>query len=122
MMDNKQKQNITMEEAIPVGSVICVIRDVLRQWYLVAAVALIAAMAAFIYSDFRYTPQYTSSATLVVTSGSTFSTTYQNLTATSETAEVFSEILNSSLLRRKVEEETGITNFDGTVAATVMDG
>ena len=122
MMDNKQKQNITMEEAIPVGSVICVIRDVLRQWYLVAAVALIAAMAAFIYSDFRYTPQYTSSATLVVTSGSTFSTTYQNLTATSETAEVFSEILNSSLLRRKVEEETGITNFDGTVAATVMEG
>ena len=122
MMDTMQEEKITLEEAIPVGTILCVVRDVLRRWYLIITVALVAAMAAFIYADLSYTPQYTATATLVVSGGTTFTTTYQNLTAANETATVFTEILNSSLLRQKVTEETGITDFDGTITAGVMGG
>lgn len=118
-MDNMNEQKIALEETIPVGAVICVVRDVLRRWYLIVTVALIAAMAAFVYADASYVPQYTTTTTFVVTSG-TFSTTYQNLSATSEAASVFTEILNSSLLRQKVTEETGIADFDGTITASVV--
>lgn len=122
MMANMQEEQIALEEAIPVGTILSVARDVLRRWYLIVTVALIAAMAAYIYADMSYTPRYTASATLVVTGGSTFSTTYQNLSATTEAANVFTEILNSSLLRQKVAEETGIVDFNGTVTANVVVG
>lgn len=119
-MDQMQEEKIVLEELIPVETILCVVRDVLRRWYLIVTVALIAAMAAFIYADVSYTPRYTTTSTFVVTSGSTFTTTYQNLAAATETAGVFTEILNSSLLRTKVTEETGITDFDGSITASVI--
>lgn len=122
MMANMQEEQIALEEVIPVGTILSVARDVVKRWYLIVTVALIAAMAAYIYADMSYTPRYTASATLVVTGGSTFTTTYQNLSATTEAAGVFTEILNSSLLRQKVAEETGIVNFNGTVTANVVGG
>lgn len=117
-MEKMQEEKINLEEAIPVGAIISVALDVLKRWYLIAAVALIAAMAAFVYADISYVPQYYTTTTFVVTSGGNFTTTYQNLSATTETAVVFTEVLNSSLLRKKVTEQTGITDFDGFITAT----
>ena len=119
-MEQMQEEKINLEEVIPVGTIISVARDVLRRWYIIAAAALIMAMAAYIYADVSYVPQYSTTTTFVVTSGSTFATTYQNLTATTETAGLFTEIINSSLLRKKVTEQTGITGFDGTISAVAV--
>lgn len=119
-MENMQEEKITLEQAIPVETIFCIARDALMRWYLIVTVALIAAMAAYVYADVAYTPQYTTNTTFVVTSGSTFTTAYQNLSATKGNAEVFSQLLNSSLLRQKIAEETGISNFGGTISASVV--
>ena len=102
------------------GIVIAVIRDVLRRWYLIAAVMLMAAMAAYVYTDVTYEPQYTATTTFVASMGGTGTTTYQNLAAASNVASVFTEVLNSSLLRSEVMTQTGISGFDGTITASAI--
>ena len=118
-MNETQQENTLLDALLSPGAAVCIVRRVLRRWYLIVTMALIAAMAAFIFADLRYTPQYTTSTTFVVT-GSSFSTTYQNLNAANDAANVFTEILNSSLLRQKITEETGITGFDGSISASVV--
>lgn len=104
------------------GLMVAVIRDVVRRWYLILAATLVAAMAAFVYADYSYEPRYSTTATLVVTTANTSSSTYTNLTAASNTAGVLTEVLNSSLLRVKVMEAAGLTSFDGRISAAVIEG
>lgn len=116
-----ERNNSTgMEEQFSIARVIVAAQDVLHQWYLIVAVALIAGMCAFVIKDMAYVPQYSTSTTFVISAGGTSSSTYQNLNATMDLASVFTEILNSSLLRQKVIEQVGIDSFDGTISASVV--
>ena len=105
---------------ISLGLIITVMQDVLKRWYLIAAATLIAAMAVFVVTDFNYKPEYRATTTFVATSSSTSTTTYSNLTAASTAASLFSEMLNSSVLKQKVLEQIGVSYFDGTVSAEVV--
>lgn len=116
----KEEQTSAAEEQISLAMIITIIHDVLRRWYLILAVMLIAAMAAYVYTDYTYTPQYSTTTTFVATAGGTSTTTYQNLSAANNLASVFSEVLDSSILRKKVMEEVGISSFDGTITASVV--
>lgn len=106
---------------ISLDLIITVIQDVLKRWYLIVAAALIAAMATFIIMDLSYQPEYSTTATLVTTAAGASNNTYQNLSAASSLADVLTEALNSSLLRKEVLEQTGISNFDGTITASVIE-
>lgn len=99
---------------------IVLVRDVLKRWLLIVVVAVCVGVGAYIYADYSYTPMYKSSATLVVTNRSTATTVYDNLSSTSELAGVFGEVLNSSILRKKVLEEVGITSFGGSISASTI--
>lgn len=116
----KEEQTSAAEEQISLAMIITIIQDVLRRWYLILTVMVIAGMAAYVYTDYTYTPQYSTTTTFVATAGGTSTTTYQNLSAASNLASVFSEVLNSSLLRKKVMEEVGISSFDGTITASAV--
>lgn len=110
----------TAVDQLSVGMIVTVVQDVLKRWYLILAAAAIAAMAAFVITDYTYKPVYTATTTFVVTSDSTIGTTYNNLNTANATASVFTEVLNSSLLRQKVLEESGLSSFSGTVTADVI--
>ncbi len=110
----------TAAQPLSVGMIVTVVQDVLKRWYLILIAAAIAAMAAFVITDYTYKPVYTATTTFVVTSNSTTGTTYTNLSTANITASVFTEVLNSSLLRQKVLEESGLASFDGTVTANVI--
>ncbi len=107
-------------EQLSTGMIITVVQDVLKRWYLILAAAVIAATAAFVITDYTYKPMYTVTTTFVASSDSTTSTTYVNLNTATTTASVFTEVLNSSLLRQKVLEESGLGSFQGTVTAGVI--
>ncbi len=111
----------TESEQLSAGMIITVLQDVAKRWHLMAMAAIITAMLAFMVVDFNYKPIYRTSATFVVSSSSTTSTTYTNLNTASNTAAVFSEVLNSSILRRKVLQEMGIGYFDGSISASVAE-
>ena len=108
------------EQLLSPGLIITVLRSVLKNWLLVVAAVLIAVMAAFVYTDVSYTPEYRATTTFVATSGGTSTTTYSHLNAASNAASVFSEVINSSLLQQKVREVTGISGFDGKITASAI--
>lgn len=110
------------EETNSIAMIISIIQDVLRRWYLIVTVTLIVSMAAYVYTDLTYTPQYSTTTAFVATAGGTSTTTYQNLSAATSLAMVFSEVLDSSLLRGEVMEQAGISNFDGTISASAISG
>lgn len=94
--------------------------DVIRRWYLVVIVAVLVSMGAYMVSDITYRPAYTTNTTFVVSVRDSSSTVYQNLSATTSLATVFTEVLNSSILRSTILQELNMTGFDGTITATPM--
>lgn len=100
---------------------IVLILDLLKRWILVVTVAITLGFGAYILSDLLYQPQYRTSATLVVTSRSSSSTVYSNLSSTNSLAKVFSEVLNSSVLKQTVLETAGLSDFDGTITASGVE-
>lgn len=99
---------------------ITVVRDVLKRWYVIVAAVLLAAMAAYTATQLLYKPVYTTNTSFVVSVRDSSSTVYQNLSATSNLASVFSEVLNSSILRTKILEQLGMPSFDGTISAEAI--
>ena len=106
-------------QQLSLGVVLTIINDVVKRWYLIVVAALMAGMLAFMLVDFSYKPMYKTTATFVVSSGSATSTTYTNISSANNAATVFTEVLNSSILRKKVLEEMGISHFDGNISASV---
>ena len=119
MQENKENQAEQVELISFHPSVI--LRDVLKRWYLIVVAALLAGMIAYTASDLLYVPVYSTTTTFVVSVQGSSTTVYQNLSATSNLATVFSEVLNSSLLRSAILEELGMTSFDGTISASAVE-
>lgn len=99
---------------------IVVVLDVLRRWYVILAAAVLVYMAAYVAVEVTYEPQYTTSTTFVVSMQESSATVYQNLSATTSLASVFSEVLNSSLLRGLVNEALAPAEFHGTITASAV--
>ena len=119
MKENNENQ-VEQMELIPIN-VSIILRDVLKRWYLIVVAALLAGMIAYTASDLLYTPVYSTTTTFVVSVQGSSTTVYQNLSATSNLATVFSEVLNSSLLRSAILEKLGMTSFDGTITASAVE-
>ncbi len=118
-MDTNSQQQMKQQDLLSFDPVV-IILDVLKQWLLVVIVVAVVAVGAFILRDSSYQPVYQSNATLVVTTRSSYSSVYKNIDSTNTLASVFTEILNSSLLRAKVLEEAGISSFGGRISASVV--
>lgn len=119
MAEERATQQDTQSGLLPFDPIVTVM-DVLRRWYLVAAAALIAAMGVFAGTELSYRPEYATTTTFVVSLRESSSSVYQNLSATSSLALAFSEVLNSSLLRREVEQSLDGRPFDGHIEAAAV--
>lgn len=100
---------------------IILIRDAVKKWALILVVAVICGMGAYIYTDSGYVPYYDTSATLVLTTRDSSSTVYNNLDSTSSLATVFTEILNSSVMRNNILDELGMDSFNGSIYASAIE-
>lgn len=99
---------------------IVLVQDLLKRWLIVLAAALMVGVGAYIYEDYSYEPEYRTTATFVVTTKGSSSTVYNNLTSTKQVASIFTELLNSSILRKTILTELGIGSFDGYVSTAVI--
>lgn len=99
---------------------IVVIRDVLKQWLLILLIALSVGVGAFILTDMRYEPKYQAKVTFVVTNRGSTATVYNNLSSTSSLASVFSELINSSVMRKNILKAMDADHFDGTISAAAV--
>ncbi len=98
-----------------------VLRDVLRNLWVIflGALAVAMIMNMSVRKDYRNT--YTTTATFVVTSR-TSTTTYSNLSAANTMADSFTNILNSNLMKKRVAKELGLSEFSASTSASVIEG
>ncbi len=99
---------------------IVVLRDVVKQWLVVLMVSLMVGVGSYIMTAVTYQPTYTTNTTFVVTTRSSSNTVYSNLSSTTALTSVFSEVMNSSLLRSTVLTDAGLASFDGTITAAAI--
>lgn len=96
------------------------IKDVVRQWWVILLLAISAALFANIWSTRTYQPKYSVSSTFTVSSREMNSNVYQNLSAAQNVAKRFSVVLESNLLKRKIQEELGLKEFTAKTSVTVI--
>ncbi len=120
MKQEEKEMNPYQKELVPFDPMI-LIHEALKKWLLVVVAAVIAGMLAFIYTDSGYVPYYSTSCTLVLSTRDSNATIYDQLDATSSLAEVFSEVLNSSVMRNNILDELQMDSFDGSIQAAAIE-
>ena len=98
-----------------------ILRDISK--YIVVILLLAASMSllAYVYVGRSYHKQYESTSTFIVSSKGSNNSVYSDLSTTTEMATKFSEILNSSILQKKVAKEMNMDYFPGTASAEVVN-
>ena len=99
---------------------IVLVQDVAKRFLLILLAVLAVGVGSYVLTDMSYEPVYQTNTTFVATSRGSSTTVYTNLSSASSVATVFSELLNSSLLRKNILQELGTTSFDGAITAAAI--
>jgi len=118
-MENRTELNLAEGGLLPFDPIV-LLQDVIKRWLVIVAAALMVGVGSYILTDMSYTPVYKTTTTFVVTTRGSSTTVYNNLTSTTSVAGVFTELLNSSLLRRTIVQEMGVPSFNGTIETAVV--
>ncbi len=95
------------------------LRDVIRNIWLMILAALIALMGVYIAEKTVYKPEYTSTSTVVVRAKASTSGAYTNYSASSEMAKIFSDVFVQSSMKKLAANNLGAESFQGTLSAEV---
>lgn len=109
------KEKISLDEI----SIRGVCTDLLRNLLFIILAAAAMWLGASGIGNLTYSPQYTSSATVVVTAKGSNST-YSSLSMANEMAGVFSEVFQSDALRERIIEDTG-EQIQGTITCETIE-
>lgn len=99
---------------------IVLVQDVCKRWLFVVFAAVLIGVGTYIVSDLTYKPVYQTNTTFVVSTRGSSGSVYSNLTSTTSLATVFTDLLNSSILRKTVLQELGMDSFNGTITTGVI--
>lgn len=91
----------------------------LKNLWVVVALCISALLCYTSVCRLFYTPQFTSTATFMVSAKDSTSA-YNSLTTTQSMASVFAEVFRSNVLREKIQAEMPEGKFDGTVNTTTI--
>lgn len=98
-----------------------IIRDVLHNFWMILIAGISAVLLVSGYQNIIYEAEYTSRATLVVSAkGSGTTSSYANLTTTSEMAGVFSNVFSSSVLKKRIVEELELQGAEFAIKAQTI--
>ena len=94
-------------------------RVLLKNLWTIVLLCISAVLCFTSVSRLIYSPQYTSTATFMV-SAKDETNAYNSLTTTQSMATVFVEVFQSNVLREKVQEQMPDQEFDGTINTTTI--
>ena len=118
-MDKTNELHTTVSGLLPFDPIVLV-RDVLKRWLLILLAALMVGVGTYIVKDASYVPVYKTNTVFVVTTRGSSTTVYNNLTSTSNVASLFTELMNSSIMRKNVMAEMGVSSLDATISTSVI--
>lgn len=100
-------------------STTCLIRSLLRNVWMIVASAMIFYMAASLYLDTLWTPQYQASMTYAVRSRTTSIYSSSSSSATREVASVLSSMLPTNMVNQRIRDyDEALEDFDGSISAS----
>ena len=97
-----------------------IIRDFVKNFWVIVLAAVSAFLAVTGVYNLSYKPEYTSSSTLAVNVKGNNGGAYASLYLTNEMAEIFSEVFQSSALRKKIADSMGVDSFDGQISIELI--
>ncbi|MBR5262248.1 MAG: P-loop NTPase [Clostridia bacterium] len=95
-----------------------ILKDLIRNAWVVVLSVLIGFMGVYIASEQMYTPEYTSSATVVVNQKSVFAENFSSFGMASEMAEIISQVLVEPTVKTKAAEYAEKSYFNGKLTAS----
>ena len=95
-----------------------ILKDLIRNAWVVVLSVLIGFMGVYIASEQMYTPEYTSSATVVVNQKSVFAENFSSFGMASEMAEIISQVLVEPTVKTKAAEYEEKSYFNGKLTAS----
>ena len=98
----------------------CMMRDILRNWWMILLMGLSVAMLMYVNTCRSYSPTYSIETIYVVTAKGVNTSVYDNLNTTKDTATRFSQIINSSILRKKVAEDMGVAGVPASISTCLL--
>ncbi len=99
-----------------------IVRDLLRNAWVIFCVVLVGLMGSYIASHSFYKPEYTSSASLIVNSAAGKANAVASLSQSAEIASIYSEVFIQPTMKEKVCEYLEQGYFDGNIKSYVNDG
>lgn len=94
------------------------IHDILINWWAILLGALAVVMLSYVVVNIRYTPEYTTSTTFVVSSRGT-SASYTSLGAANTTTATFQKIVESTAMQDILCEKLGVDSIDADIQAEI---
>ncbi len=97
-----------------------IMRDVIRQWWVVLLFSVAVAFLANVGANILYSPVYATSATFVVTTRGTNTSIYEDITSASDTAARFQTILESNILKRAIAKDLNVSEYNATTEIQLL--
>lgn len=108
---SSDKRNISVNDYEMNIDLYSILRDIWKYALVILLLAASMSLLSYVYVGRNYHKQYESTSTFIVSSKGSNNSVYSDLSATSEMATKFSEILNSSILQKKVAKEMDMDYF-----------
>ncbi len=96
-----------------------VMRDLLKDWWLILIFGLTVALCSYIIADIVYTPTYKARATFAVTSKGA-NNTYDNLAAANTVASSLTNIFDGELIKKRVAIDIGAAVIPDYISAEII--
>ncbi|MGN1014980.1 MAG: polysaccharide biosynthesis tyrosine autokinase [Butyricicoccus sp.] len=114
-------ENTTENNPIKQIDITSIVRDVLLQWWVILIWGVAVSLFAFVIANCTYQPQYTAKTTFVVTTKGMNGTIYQDMESANEIAGRFANVLESNILKRKVEEDLGVDKLEAETSVKQIE-
>ncbi len=95
-----------------------IFKDVVKNFWIVILAVIMGFMGVKIVTNSVYTPEYTSTATIVVTAKGNQSSSLYGVSV--EMAEIFSKVFVDPTMKEKAAAHLERTSFEGTISARVL--
>ena len=101
---------------------VSIVRDLIKNAVVIFMAALIGLMGVYVATRSIYTPEYTSTTTVVVSAKSATSGSYSLFSVSVEMADIISRVLVEPTVKEKASQIMNLDEFDGKLSATVHSG
>lgn len=111
-----EERELSLDELDIIG----IIRDIIRNIWVIIMAAAACWMIATSVVKLSYQPEYSSTATFAIMAKGTSGSKFSSLATATSMADVLSEVFTSNVLRKKVSQDLNVPVFSGSISSEVI--